>query len=51
MGNKTTGGTTTARGSTAMGGTTTAMGSRAIGGTTTATSGTTTRQNEGDGRQ
>jgi hypothetical protein len=49
-GDKMTGGTTTARGSTAMGGTTTAMGSRGTGGKTTATSGTTTRQNEGDGR-
>ena len=38
-GDKTTGGTMTARGSTAADGTTTAMGSRATGGTTTATSG------------
>ena len=50
------GGTTTARGSTAMGGTTMAMGSRATvstmmatSGMTTAMSGTTTRQNKGNG--
>ncbi len=49
-GDMTTGGTTTARGSMATGGTMTTMGSRVTGGTTTATSGTTKRQNEGDGR-
>ena len=38
-----TGGTTAARGGTMT-------GSRAIGGMMTATSGTTTRQNEGDGQ-
>jgi len=50
-GNKTTGGTTTARGSTVTGvSTAMAMGSRATGGTTTVTSGTTTQKNEGDGQ-
>ena len=54
MGDMTTGGSRTSRGSTMTGSTTTVTGgttsgSRATGGTTTVTSGTTTWQNEGDG--